>query len=258
MASKAVAAREAQSMSCITPKHRENQILGLNAFPENEPRRERTSSPVRVLPMMRVRHLLLLALVAAGSGSGVDAACKGTVVTAAGSAIPRANVSACGASVLTAANGSFAIDGCGPPCTVAIWARQFLPVASAGAGPATASIVLQPRPIPGFPASNWRFEGWAIDAQHSDVPGTNISFLAHPSAYRPPSGGRVFLTSTANTHAGPGWTQGYWQDFKQAGGGEVVATALAGPLVNRPQAGLSSRDPAQARTVYEQRRRSAL
>jgi hypothetical protein len=76
--------------------------------------------------------------------------------------------------------------------------------------------------------TNWRFEGWAVQAQTADVPGTDVAFLAHPSAYRPPSGKRVFLTSTANRHAGPGWTQGYWQRD-----GVTRAMAVPGELVNR-------------------------
>eukprot|EP01052_Picozoa_sp_SAG31_P031735 SAG31_NODE_3397_length_4316_cov_48.192317_1_plen_519_part_00 len=113
-------------------------------------------------------------------------------------------------------------ERCPGGCVATVWARQYLRAASS-----EARIELQPRPVPGFPAENWRFEGWAVQAQTANVPGTNIAFLAHPSAYRPPSGTRVFLTSTANSHAGPGWTQGYWQQQ-----GSVPATAVPGQLVN--------------------------
>ena len=65
-----------------------------------------------------------------------------------------------------------------------------------------------------------------LPAETGDVPGTDIGFLAHPSAYRPPSGNRVFMTTTANKQAGPGWTQGYWQT-----NGTVAAVAAA-PTVN--------------------------
>lgn len=104
-------------------------------------------------------------------------------------------------------------------CTVSVWARQYLAVNETEVAPG-GTIAMQPRPIPGFPASDWKFEGWPIQAQTEDVPGTGIAFLAHPSAYRPPTGDRIFLTSTANRHAGPGWTQGYWK-----GAGVAAATA---------------------------------
>lgn len=111
-------------------------------------------------------------------------------------------------------------------CTVSVWARQYLAVNETEVAPG-GTIAMQPRPIPGFPASDWKFEGWPIQAQTEDIPGTGIAFLAHPSAYRPPTGDRIFLTSTANRHAGPGWTQGYWK-----GAGVAAATALPYELVN--------------------------
>lgn len=129
--------------------------------------------------------------------------------------------------MVTDADGVFSLPLCRaqPTCLVDVWARQYLSIA---AEPLHSIITLKPRPIPGFPATDWRFDGWAIEAQSGNVPGTDIAFLAHPSAYRPPSGERVFLTSTANTHAGPGWTQGYWQAPDA-----VRATALHPQLVNR-------------------------
>ena len=112
--------------------------------------------------------------------------------------------------------------------TLHVWARQYLPaqLAAASLGAATA-VTLQPRPIPGFPAAEWRFDGWVAEAQTGAVPGTSppVDFLAHPSAFRTPSG-RVFLISTANSRAGPGWTQAYWQEP-----GEVRARAVAGELI---------------------------
>ena len=149
--------------------------------------------------------------------------------------LPLANVTVCGSSTLTDAQGTYSIAcptstgcSCATTCTVAVWARQYEPVARAHVDAAKGAVVLNPRLMPGFPASNWRFEGWAVQAQTADVPGTNIAFLAHPSAYRPPSGNRVFVTSTANSHGGPGWTQGYWQTD-----GAVQAAALPYALVNR-------------------------
>ena len=70
-------------------------------------------------------------------------------------------------------------------------------------------------------------DGWVAEAQTGAVPGTSppVDFLAHPSAFRTPSG-RVFLISTANSRAGPGWTQAYWQEP-----GEVRARAVAGELI---------------------------
>lgn len=173
------------------------------------------------------------------------ATCGGTVRAPSGMALPLANVSACGTSVLTDGGGAFSIE-CdqshgAPPWDAAVWARQYEPRASASVAAGGGAVVtLQPRPMPGFPATEWRFEGWAVDASRGAVPGSvpgsnssnssnprGINFLAHPSAYRPPAGDRVFLTSTANSDAGPGWTQGYWQTD-----GEVAARCVAGQLVN--------------------------
>ena len=92
-----------------------------------------------------------------------------------------------------------------------VWARQYMPRVLRLGTSANIVVELESRSIPGFPASRWRFDGWVLEAETADVSQTNISFLAHPSAYRTPSG-RIFLISTANTHAGPGWTQGYWQE----------------------------------------------
>ena len=112
-----------------------------------------------------------------------------------------------------------------PTATLTAWARQYLSTRLNAS--ALGEISLQPRPMPGFPASDWRFDGWAIEAQTGTVPDTNppVNFLAHPSAYRTPSG-RIFMTSTANTRAGPGWTQAYWQEP-----GEVAARAVPGELI---------------------------
>ncbi len=148
----------------------------------------------------------------AARAAGPGGLCEGVVVAAGPKQmpLPLANVTICGSSALTGADGRFAIPraaGCSA-CRATVWARQYLPAVAAGT-----TIALQPRPIPGFPASDWKFEGWAVEAQTGDVPGSpGVGFLAHPSAYRPPSGERVFLTTTANGRAGPGWTQGYWQN----------------------------------------------
>jgi hypothetical protein len=83
------------------------------------------------------------------------------------------------------------------------------------------------REILNFPASKWRFDGWAIEAQTGNVTGSDINFLAHPSAYRTPSG-RIFMISTAHGRGETAWTQGYWQE---ANG--VVAQALPYQLINR-------------------------
>ena len=80
----------------------------------------------------------------------------------------------------------------------------------------TTNIYLDPRPMIGFPAASWRFEGWVLQAETRDIPNTNITFLSHPSAYRTPSG-RIFVISTAGAlHSQrPGWTQCYWQEENQ-------------------------------------------
>jgi hypothetical protein len=105
-----------------------------------------------------------------------------------------------------------------------VWARQYINVSGVVLQDGV-NVSLKARPIPNFPATDWQFDGWAVQAQTGDVRGTDISFLAHPSAYRTPSG-RIFLTSTANKHAGPGWTAGYWIEP-----GAVTATALPYPLI---------------------------
>ena len=184
-----------------------------------------------LLPALLALQLLLRPALAVNT-------CSGTI---AGSlALVNVTVIGCGASALTDASGRFSIPctsdacTCSPTaCEVSIWARQYLPIANLRVptptpGAPTAPILLHPRPIPGFPAKDWRFEGWAVEAQTGDVPGTNVGFLAHPSAYRPPSGDRIFLTSTANAHAGPGWTNAYWQQ-----GNNTRAVALPSQLVNR-------------------------
>ena len=166
---------------------------------------------------------MLVLLITAVSRS----ACEGVVVAKSGMLLPLANVSACGSSVLSDMDGHFSIVDCAPPCEVSVWARQYH-ATNASLTVAGGRVELEPRSIPGFPATDWKFEGWAVEAQTQNVPGTKISFLAHPSAYRPPSGNRTFLTTTANSHAGPGWTQGYWQVD-----GTVRATAVrGGPLIN--------------------------
>ena len=73
------------------------------------------------------------------------------------------------------------------------------------------------------------------------MPGTNISFLSHPSAYRTPSG-RIFLISTAGSTSGqkPGWTQGYWQSSEGGGQDDVRAVACGGgPLIDATHSGVT-------------------
>ena len=86
-------------------------------------------------------------------------------------ALPNANVS-CGednggwtGSTLTDPAGRFSLP-CPSACTAAtwtVWARQYEPRVGP-LGP-DGDITLAQRPIPGFPASAWRFEGWAIQAR---------------------------------------------------------------------------------------------
>ena len=172
-----------------------------------------------MLPLLAV-HVLLAA-------HGVSSSVTGKVLGSGGLRLPLANVSCVvGGRVLsvnTNAEGAYTLPEASAHCD--IWARQYESVHGVAAG---STVHLPARPIPGFPARDWVFEGWAVEAQSSNVPATKIAFLAHPSAYRPPSGDRVFLTSTANAHAGPGWTQGYWQTDSA-----VRATALPTALVNR-------------------------
>ena len=146
--------------------------------------------------------------------------------------LPMSNVTApahCKPSTqLTTATGSFSVTCTGTTTvTFEVWSRQYLNATTTAASTGINTIKLKPRAIPNFPARDWRFEGWAVQAQTGDVPGTNVAFLAHPSAYRTPSG-RIFLISTANSHAGPGWTQGYWQSEDQ-----TEARALPYQLINR-------------------------
>ena len=144
----------------------------------------------------------------------------GTVVSPSGMPLPLTNVTIKGAAAcsprtqLTDASGVFSIscDAPLPPtATLTVWARQYLSTQLNAS--ALDTIMLEARPMPGFPASDWRFDGWVVEAQTGAVPGTSppVDFLAHPSAYRTPSG-RIFVISTANSHAGPGWTQAYWQE----------------------------------------------
>lgn len=113
---------------------------------------------------------------------------------------------------ITNATGAFLItcDGAGTHVHVKVWARQFATVEEVlplNTSMTTAiSITLSPRPITGFPVSDWRFEGWAVQAQTRDVPGTDISFLAHPTVVRTIDNAdpnkKYFMFTTANTHAG--------------------------------------------------------
>ena len=81
-------------------------------------------------------------------------------------ALPWANVTVSNCpscspqSVLADATGCASIQGPGGPVAATVWARQYNAsvVTLAAAGRTTAA--LTPRPIPGFPAHSWRFEGW--------------------------------------------------------------------------------------------------
>ena len=114
-----------------------------------------------------------LAMAVVRGSAGVPAnTCSGEVMGSDGSggpaiALPHANVTGCGAqSVLTDRNGSFSVVCSeGHACLTvvwSVWARQYEP--RIGTQNPTGCITLAQRPIPGFPASAWRFEGWAIDA----------------------------------------------------------------------------------------------
>lgn len=184
---------------------------------------------------------------------------RGAVSSAAspGFGLPLANVSLDGPSarycapqsqLATWPNGAFVVTCTRRPgaagLTVRVWARQYLDAAvtlngSDTALVATTSVELEPRPIPGFPARRWRFDGWAIEAGTGDVPGTNVSFLSHPSAYRTPSG-RIFMIATAGSTTGqrPGWTQGFWQPAEVSDGGGVRAVASGGPLITASHPGV--------------------
>ncbi len=178
-----------------------------------------------------VQVTAVAAIAASSAAREPSGLCEGMIVAAGPKQmpLPLANVTICGTSALTGADGRFAIRraaGC-KSCNATVWARQYLTTVA----PGSSTIALQPRPIPGFPASDWKFEGWAVEAQTGDVPGSpGVGFLAHPSAYRPPSGERVFLTTTANSRAGPGWTQGYWQNDSA-----VRAHALPDKLISEGQ-----------------------
>jgi len=108
-------------------------------------------------------------------------------------------------------------------------------------------VPLTAREIPNFPASNWRFDGWAIESQTGNITGSDITFLAHPSAYRTPSG-RIFMISTAHGRGETAWTQGYWQEAD-----EVVAHALPYQLVNRSHPGIQG-VPFTARMLFAEGR----
>ena len=150
--------------------------------------------------------------------------------------LPLANVSLIGPnaanctplSLLTSRLGTFEFScagGAPKSLSMIVWARQYTPRTLTLSKFDFLHVALAPRPIPGFPGKLWRFDGWAVEAETGDVPGTNISFLSHPSAFRTPSG-RIFLISTAGSTTGqkPGWTQGYWQSEDG-----VRAVACKGP-----------------------------
>ena len=170
--------------------------------------------------------------------------------------LPLANVSLVGdyakycapLSIVTSRLGTFEFSCKVDPTeklSVVVWARQYLKQNLPVKKLSFMRILLKPRPIPGFPGKLWRFEGWAIEAETGDVPGTNISFLSHPSAFRTPSG-RVFMISTAGSTTGqkPGWTQGYWQSKDG-----VRAVACDGPLISESHPGVQGVSMS-ARLVY--------
>ena len=210
--------------------------------------------------------LLLVLLLGAGGrvafaavASVVDAfVLRGAVTSAAspGFGLPLANVSLDGPSarycapqsqLATWPKGSFVVTCTRRPVpaglNLRVWARQYLDAVVAVNGSASATPVeleLEPRPIPGFPARRWRFDGWAIEAGTGDVPGTNVSFLSHPSVYRTPSG-RIFMIATAGSTTGqrPGWTQGFWQAAEVSDRGVGVrAVASGGPLITASHPGV--------------------
>lgn len=178
-----------------------------------------------------LRPLLWVAWCAAAVAARVRVSSR--VVGLGGSPLINANVTANAAadctprSVLTPASGEFTLS-CAGTVSVSVWARQYTPVASVVVSPGV-NLALKPRPMEGFPASNWQFEGWAAEAVTGNVPGSNISFLAHPSAYRTPSG-RVFMISTANSVGSNDqiWTQGYWQEENS-----TAAVPLPYQLINQ-------------------------
>jgi hypothetical protein len=166
--------------------------------------------------------------------------------------LPHANVSllrecdgcTCAPSSQRAgSDGAFALTCVGSGIVVLhSWARQYVPqnvtfeiTPGVGTVPVNVPVRLEPRAIPGFPASRWRFDGWVVQAETRDVPTTNISFLSHPSAYRTPSG-RIFMISTAGSRKGqkPGWTQGYWQSSD----GVSAEACGGGPLIDATHPGV--------------------
>ena len=118
---------------------------------------------------------LAVAAVVRGAAAVPANSCSGAVMGSDGAggpviALPHANVTGagCGVSVLTDRNGTFSVVCAGQPCLTvvwSVWARQYEPMRGTQ-GP-SGRITLTQRPIPGFPASAWRFEGWAIDASES-------------------------------------------------------------------------------------------
>ena len=183
---------------------------------------------------------------------------RGAVASAESSTfvLPLANVSLIGPnaakctplSLLTSRLGTFEFlcaGGAPKSLSMIVWARQYIPRTLTLSKFDFLHVALVPRPIPGFPGKLWRFDGWAVEAETGDVPGTNISFLSHPSAFRTPSG-RIFLISTAGSTTGqkPGWTQGYWQSEDG-----VRAVACKGPLISESHPGVEGVSMS-ARLIY--------
>eukprot|EP00945_MAST-04E_sp_MAST-4E-sp1_P001830 g1830.t1 len=183
---------------------------------------------------------------------------RGAVASAESSTfvLPLANVSLIGPnaakctplSLLTSRLGTFEFScagGAPKSLSMIVWARQYIPRTLTLSKFDFLHVALAPRPIPGFPGKLWRFDGWAVEAETGDVPGTNISFLSHPSAFRTPSG-RIFLISTAGSTTGqkPGWTQGYWQSEDG-----VRAVACKGPLISESHPGVEGVSMS-ARLIY--------
>ncbi len=174
---------------------------------------------------------------------------EGTVSSADGGLLlPLANVTAQAgctpATQLTDRRGRFQFYCDSTRASVHVWARQYLAANASLVADQVAGLKLSPRPIDGFPAKDWRFEGWAVEAQTGPVPGTSngfakklacnatpslgylregsgklpkcgpANFLAHPSVIETESADpnkRFFMITTASTHAGPpSWTQGYY------------------------------------------------
>lgn len=184
---------------------------------------------------------------------------RGAVTSAESSTfmLPLANVSLIGPlanrceplSLLTSRLGTFEFSCTADPTenlSMVVWARQYEEqILRISSKLDFFNVALLPRHIPGFPGKLWRFDGWAVQAETGDVPGTNISFLSHPSAFRTPSG-RVFMISTAGSTTGqkPGWTQGYWQSKDG-----VQAVACKGPLITESHPGVEGVSMS-ARLIY--------